>query len=124
MASTNGKYRVLIIDDEELIRTSLGMILEFHGYEVILAEDGSVGIDAYKTGKFDIVLLDLRMPGVDGYQVLKSINFQEQGSRVICFTGYGDDASKEACMSLGATDYFFKPVNIDLLVKYIQNLLS
>jgi len=65
--------RILVIDDEKSIRSSLREVLEYEKYEVELAEDGSMGLEKFANGKFDVVLCDIKMPNMDGIEVLEKI---------------------------------------------------
>lgn len=82
--------KILVIDDEESIRNMMKMVLEADGYVVFTAEDGPHGLEVFKKQSPEIVLLDVRMPGMDGVQVLERIRAIDPDSEVIIVTGHGD----------------------------------
>jgi DNA-binding NtrC family response regulator len=106
---------ILIIDDEEVIRDSCTQILSAAGYKVRSAEDGSSGLSALQEALPDIVILDLKMPGMDGMEVLENIKSTFPGILVIVITGYATIESAVQAMKLGADDYLAKPFIPDVL---------
>ncbi len=114
--------RVLVVDDEPQIRRALRTALSGHGYEVELAEDGSIALDALALRLPDLVLLDLAMPRVDGLEVVR----QTRGwSRVpiIVLSARGEERDKVAALDLGADDYLTKPFGIEELLARIRATL-
>lgn len=110
MDATNDKVKVLIADDEEVVRLSFLRILASTECSVQAVLDGSEALQAMERQPFDVVLLDLRMPGIDGMSVLKTIKEKWPASEVVVITGYPSvDTAKEA-VRLGAHDYLAKPV--------------
>ncbi len=103
-------WTVLIIDDEESIRTSLGFFLEDCGYKVLTAGNGRVGIEIISAEKPDVVLTDLRMPEVDGLEVLKTASLICPDTPVIVISGTGRIQDVVEALHLGAWDYLLKPV--------------
>lgn len=103
--------KILVIDDEAVIRRVVGVLLGQAGYDVIYAEYGLSGIAMAQSEKPDLILLDLMMPVVDGFEVLKRLREDNVASRipVIILTAKIDAASERACMDLGAVDYIKKP---------------
>lgn len=109
----NAKTKVLVIDDEEVVRRSLTRVLDREHCEVEQAENGTAGLRALERQGYDAVLLDLRMPGMDGIEVLGQIKNRWPATEVIVITGYpGLETAKQA-MRLGAYDYLAKPVGCD-----------
>lgn len=104
------KYKILVADDEAEIRELLKLYLENSGYEVIEAEDGSDAILKLHDNKPDMCLLDIMMPGVDGYQVLKKLR-EESNIPVIILSAKDADSEKILGLNLGADDYIAKPFN-------------
>ena len=105
----NGKFRILIIDDEESIRDSCSQVLSKEGYATDKAEDGSVGLNKAKEMKPDLVLVDLKMPGISGMEVLESLKEIDPDIVSIVITGYATIESAVEAMKLGAYDYIPKP---------------
>ena len=102
---------VLLIEDEEIARTALQRGLEHNGYDVDVADSGKAGIAKFKDHPFDIVLSDLRMPDVDGIEVLEEIRRIDPEAIVLIVTGHASVETALDAMEKGAVDYFAKPVN-------------
>ncbi len=112
----NAKTRILVIDDEESIRTLLRISLTHKGYEVFTAEDGEKGVEIFEQEKPPIVLTDIKMPGIDGLEVLKRIRRLDPDARVIVITGHGDMDSAIESLKLEASDFINKPIKDDVLM--------
>jgi len=111
-----GSDKVLIIDDEEGIRRVLRIILQQMGYAVLCAADGKEGLALFETESPSIVITDIRMPEVDGIQVLKSVKERTDEAEVIVVTGHGEmDLAIEA-LKLQASDFIHKPISNDALL--------
>ena len=107
------KTKILVIDDEEVVRLSYARVLSSEHCKVDVVRDGRDALQMMGQHPFDVVLLDLRMPGMDGMTVLKMIKEQWPESEVIIITGYpAVDSAKEA-VALGAYDYLAKPTGPD-----------
>lgn len=104
--------RVLIIDDEAIALTNLSHVLKKEGYEVTACKDGKSGLAALASGDFDLVLTDLKMPGVDGMQVLRAVRENHPGVPVIMITGHATLDSAIAAMKAGAYHYLAKPFRL------------
>jgi len=107
--------RILLIDDEPDIVRVLSMSLKADGYDVIPAYSGVEGIEVFKKEKPDIVLTDIKMPGMDGIEVLKQVKTIEPGSEVIIITGHGDIDNTIEALQYGASDFINKPVRDEAL---------
>lgn len=108
--------RVLIVDDEEHIRRMIRITLETSGYDVGEAPDGQEGLRLYGNGSsWDLVLLDQRMPGMDGLETLSKIRQVDPGARVIMATAYASIELAVDAMKLGASDFVRKPMTPELL---------
>lgn len=114
--------RVLIIEDEKLTRITLEDTLKRTGYDVTSAGDGLTGLNMIKESKWDIVLLDLKLPGMDGISLLKEIRNINPETSVIIITAYGTIESAVEAMKLGAYDYLTKPFNIDEIAIKLNRL--
>jgi len=110
------KANILVIDDDEVVRLSHLRSLRNESCDVNLAADGSEALHAMEKQPYDIVLLDLRMPGMDGMQVLKAIKDKWPECEVIVVTGYPTIESAKEAIRLGAFDYLAKPVGPDDIV--------
>ena len=119
-----GKARILVVDDEHSVRWAFEKALQKAGYEVRLAETGTKGLAEYETFKPDLTLVDIRMPEMDGLQVLQRIREQDAEAQVIVMTAYTDMETTVTAMKLGAYDFLSKPFNIDECLLLISRGLS
>lgn len=118
------KFTILVIDDEKNIRTGLQAALELDGYEVLLAEDGTAGLSLALNNDVDLVITDLRMPGISGEEVLRRITSETPGIPVIVLTGHGTVESAVEAMRSGAYDFLTKPLNLDRLSLLVKRALQ
>ena len=107
--------KLLLIDDEPDILRVLSMSLRADGYEVVSAENGSEGLVAFEKEKPDIVITDIKMPGMDGIEVLKKIKDLNADTEVIIITGHGDIENAIEALKHGASDFINKPVRDEAL---------
>jgi len=107
------KAKILVIDDEHSVRWAFEKALQKAGYQVALAENGKKGLNLYKTFHPDIILVDIRMPEMDGLKVLEHIREIDPEAQVIVMTAYTDMETTISAMKLGAYDFLSKPFNID-----------
>ena len=112
----NAKTRILVVDDEECVRRSLVRALHDGARHVETADDGRVALTALGREPFDVVLLDLRMPEMDGVAVLEAIKRQWPDTEVIVITGYPELETAKRAMRLGAYDFLAKPVGPDEVI--------
>lgn len=116
---------ILLVDDEPNVLKSLSRELtsEAHSLNVSVATNGQDAIDGINNRSYDLVVTDLLMPGLDGFQVLKAAKKWNNQTKVIILTGYGDVKYAIDAMRLGADDYLLKPCDIDDLLYRITNCL-
>ena len=117
------KIRLLIVEDEAAIRSGLMDVFVYHGYDVDCAIDGPVGLDKALSGRFDLVLLDVMLPGMDGFEICNRIRAQDRDQPVIMLTAKGTDEDIIQGLSLGADDYVAKPFSVAQLVLRVQAVL-
>ena len=111
------KIRVLVVDDEEVVRLGYRRVLSADGFRVMAAGNGREALDLMGDAGFDVVLLDMRMPGMDGLEVLRGIKERWPQSEVVVVTGDPSiDTAKEA-VKLGAYDYLAKPVVPEAVIR-------
>ncbi|MCK4540804.1 MAG: sigma-54-dependent Fis family transcriptional regulator [Spirochaetales bacterium] len=118
------KFNVLIVDDEKNIREGLGRSLEMDGYKIFLASDGNEGLKVVSKEDIDLVLTDLKMPGMSGEELLKRLTSAYPTVPVIILTGHGTIESAVGAMRDGAFDFLTKPVNLDRLSLLVKRALS
>ena len=113
--------KVLIIDDEVVFCENMAKLLNTRGYQVKTVNEGEEAISALKKEVYDVVVLDLKMPGMNGIDVLKKINELGVSSQVIMLTGHGGVDTAMEAVKLGAFDYIPKPCEVDELSEMINN---
>lgn len=118
----NMKNRILIVDDDEQIRESLGKVLRTEGYEVMLAADGQEGIGIFDTRRIDLVLLDLNLPGNGGWEVFGALTSSNPFLPIIIITGREDQ--QDLAILAGVGTLMEKPLDVPLLVKTIAEMVA
>ena len=116
--------KILIIDDERSIRNAIREILEYEKYQVDEAEDGLSGVVKVKTGKYDIILCDIKMPKMDGTEVLERIMLLAPDTPVVMISGHGDIETAVDLLKHGAYDYIPKPLDLNRLLVSVRNALD
>jgi excisionase family DNA binding protein len=111
-APAPGRARILVVDDEETIRELLSKTLALADYEVDVAPDGKTGIDRMRIIPYDLLITDLRMPGVDGLTVIREARRLKSDIPVIIVTGYSTEASAIEAINLGVQGYLTKPFRV------------
>lgn len=122
----NEKTKILLIDDEESIRRLLSISLGQKGYQAITAEDGEKGIELFRQERPEIVLTDIKMPDIDGLEVLRQVKALDPEAQVIVITGHGDMESAIEALKLEASDFLNKPIRDEALmiaIKRAQDVL-
>ncbi len=117
------KLRILIVEDEAAIRSGLIDVFVFHGYDVDSAADGKSGLDKALSGKFDLVVLDVMLPSVNGFDICAAIRARDRDQPIIMLTAKVDDDDIVRGLSLGADDYVAKPFSVAQLVLRVEAVL-
>lgn len=115
----NAHKKVMFVDDEEGVRVSWNRYLSAHGFDVTTAEDGAKAISKLRNEEVDVVVSDLKMPGVDGIQLLEWIHSKRPDTQFILLTGYGNEEVERTVRKLGAFDYLNKPISPDTLAAVV-----
>ena len=115
---------ILIIDDEPLMRISISDALKVEGYNVMSAETGGEGLKSIKNNSYDVVITDLRLPEVDGVQILKSCKQISPRTKVLMITAYGSVDTAVEAMKIGAYDYITKPFSMDEFILTVKRLIA
>ena len=120
MTQATSGLRVLVIDDEPPIRRFLRTSLTSQGYQVIEAEDGPSGLRQLRGNAIDVLVLDLGMPGMDGFEVIKQVRDSGSAVPIIVLSVRTDEAGKVRALDMGADDYVSKPFGMDELLARIR----
>ena len=115
---------VLVVDDEAIVRESIRDWLKDAGYEVSVAESGEEALELIQKQNFGVMILDLRLPGMNGIDVLKKVKVVKPNIKSIVITAYPTMLTQEEAAKLGAIDYLVKPVFPDKLEELIRNILG
>ncbi len=115
---------VLVIDDEPVVRDGCRMVLTKEGYKVATCETGREGFAAARGGSYDLVILDLKLPDIDGMEVLEAVMREKRQSCIIVITGYSSVQNAVAAMKLGASDYITKPFSDDELISSVERAIE
>ena len=118
------KSRILVVDDEDALRVVLSSELSSSGYDVETASDGDEAITMVQNKKFDLLLLDIKMPKVDGFEVLKFVKKNSPAVKVIMLTGFADLKNAIESKKHGAEDFVSKPYDLVDLLTTIERVLS
>ncbi len=113
--------KILIVDDERAIRNSLGEILSDEGYEVDTAEDGPSALAIVDKERFDVIFCDIKMPGMDGTEVLEKLVADGIDSAIVMISGHGDIDTAVECIKKGAFDFIQKPLDLNRILITIKN---
>ncbi|MBP1664359.1 MAG: putative two component, sigma54 specific, transcriptional regulator, Fis family [Bacteroidetes bacterium] len=116
--------KILVIDDERSIRNTLKDILEFEKHKVILAENGKQGLEAALNDLFDIIFSDIKMPEMDGIELLEQLKEKEVEAPVVMISGHGNIETAVDCIKKGAFDFIEKPIDLNRLLITVRNALE
>ena len=123
MAQANGKKRILIVEDDESISLGLRMNLEAEGYDVQVAVDGEDGLALATSGGVDLVILDVMLPRVNGFEVVRQLRSKQSTVPVIMLSARGAEMDKVMGLELGAEDYITKPFGLAELLARVKAVL-
>lgn len=113
----------MLVEDEAAIRTGLEDLLVYHGYEVDSAEDGPTGLEKAQSGTFDLILLDVMLPGMNGFDICERIREKDREQAIIMLTAKSTDEDIIQGLTHGADDYVSKPFSVAQLVLRVQAVL-
>jgi signal transduction histidine kinase len=122
MEKNNKNLNILLVDDEEDIREVLNIVLTDLGYNVYMAENGQEGLSIFKKIHVSIVITDIKMPGMDGIELLQKIKQENQDTEVIMITGHGDMDLSIKSLKYQAVDFITKPINTEALEITLQKV--
>ena len=118
-------YRVLIVDDEPVITEGLCMLVDWDSYgfkEVLTATDGDDALDKAKSKKFDLIITDIRMPGLSGLQLIKTIKSKYPATKLVIISGYNDFSYAKEAIKYGVRDYLLKPIDKEELTQALSKI--
>ena len=115
--------RLLVVDDEDLLRNSLLKLLTMEGYSVLSASDGNEALGLIKENKFQLVITDLKMPGMSGMELIEEVRKLSPDTKVIILTAHGEWNTYLEAMEKGAFEYLNKPINKDDLFAAVKRAL-
>ncbi len=118
--------KIMVVDDEPYIARVIKFKLEQEGYAVISANDGVTGLDRIRQEKPDLVLLDVMMPGLTGYEVCQQVKADAdlQGIPVVFLTAKGQERDREQGLNMGASDYITKPFSPNRLLELVKSIIG
>ncbi len=121
--------KILLIDDDPLILKSVKRLFDKEGYDVETAEEPEEGIEKARNQDFNLIVCDIRMPGIDGIKLITQVkeyrkNNNKKDIPVILITGYSSEEAPIHAIKLGVKDYILKPFDIDKLLKAVKNILT
>jgi two-component system alkaline phosphatase synthesis response regulator PhoP len=117
-------YRILLVDDEENIRQALALNLYLQGYEVIQAKNGKEALQLFSNQKFHLIILDIMMPIMDGYETCKQIRLENNEIGILFLTAMESTQSKIEGLELGADDYLVKPFSLEEFLLRVKSILK
>ncbi|MCZ6634896.1 MAG: response regulator [bacterium] len=120
--SSETSLHILIVDDEDIIHRTLGMFLEELGHTIDGAWNGISALEAIEANNYDLALVDLRMPGMDGLVLLERVREVRPNLPTVVMTGHGDPAMAERAAELGALDFLTKPVGLMDLMDLLEKI--
>jgi len=118
------KVKVLLVDDEEEFVSALAERLDIRGIEALIATDGEQALEMLETDTFNVIVLDVIMPGISGLEVLQRVKAKEIDTAVILLTGHGSTKEGLEGMRMGAFDYLMKPLDIDDLISKMNDAIE
>ncbi|MFW6035598.1 MAG: response regulator [Halothermotrichaceae bacterium] len=116
--------KILVVDDEKNVRLTLDKALSNKGYQVETAINGEEGLEKVEESNFHVILLDMKMPGLDGIDVLKELKDMNIDSRVVMITGFGSVETAVETMKLGAVDYLRKPFKPSEILEVVEDVFE
>ncbi len=116
--------KILVIDDERSIRNTMKDILEFEKHKVVLAENGRVGLDTAINDEFDLIFSDIKMPEMDGMELLDQLQEKEVDVPVVMISGHGNIGTAVECIKKGAFDFIEKPIDLNRMLVTVRNALD
>lgn len=120
--------RILVVDDDAVMRNIFSLMLKRAGFDVDVAEDGLIGVDMWEKGMYDLVLMDVQMPRMNGLDATSSIREKERAhgghTPIVAVTAYALEKDKAECLAAGMDAYFSKPIDFKKCLETIRTLIA
>ena len=116
--------RILLVEDEEHLLDVIKLNLELEGYQVVTASDGIAGLDTFRSGRFDLIILDVMLPGMDGFKVCQTIRLENDKVPILFLTAKNQSSDRVQGLKIGADDYLSKPFNLEELLLRVTKLIQ
>lgn len=116
-------YRILLAEDEESLRDMITLNLEMEGYQIVSAKDGKTALNRALNERFDLLILDVMLPEIDGFAICESVRLENQEVPIIFLTAKNAGGDRVQGLKLGADDYLSKPFNLEELLLRVQSLI-
>ena len=116
--------RILLVEDEKSLREAIQLNLSLEGYEVVPVADGHAALSTYRQQHFDLLILDVMLPGIDGFKVCQQIRLTDQDTPIIFLTAKDTTQDRVNGLKIGADDYLNKPFHLEELLLRIKNVLK
>jgi DNA-binding response OmpR family regulator len=122
----SGKKKILVVDDEQVALKILSIRLEINGFNVITAQDGAAALDRARKEKPDLIVLDLMLPNINGFEVCRMLKFDDayKNIPIIILSALHDQKERDRAVACGADAYFIKPFDLDLLMSKMRSFLE
>ncbi|MGZ3538956.1 MAG: response regulator, partial [Thermodesulfobacteriota bacterium] len=117
-----GKERILVVDDEETVREMVSKIINLIGHEVVTTGNGREALEILRSQPFSIMITDVKMPEMDGFELMKVVRDQFPGTPIICMTAHGASYTYTDVVGVGATEYITKPITIDEMMAKLKRV--
>lgn len=124
MNKENNAYRILLVEDEEPLRKTISLNLELEGYQVVRASKGSEGLDIFRSQRFDLAILDVMLPKVDGFTICKTVRLEGNLTPIMFLTAKNTGEERVEGLKIGGDDYLGKPFHLEELLLRVANLIG
>ena len=118
------RYKILIVDDDEELAYPLSERLNFRGFDVEVATNWADSLKLFEYHSFNLALLDIKLPGMNGLDLMKMMKNIQKDLKIILMSGHGTEEDAKECISKGACVLMIKPIKIDVLIKKINEILQ
>ena len=116
--------RILLVEDEESLQETIAMNLDLEGYRVVTASSGGEALKQFRGGRYDLIILDVMLPEMDGFSVCKTIRLENKKVPILFLTAKGNSQDRVEGLKIGGDDYLVKPFNLEELLLRVSNLLK